>query len=246
MADSPVEPPLPIALVVIDNNMKILKWVLLSVCVLKVVSFTLCLIFNPNTKEIRQFFEKELSRKYNEHSFDIGLIGGASDQYDIISRDSTNKYLRNQDEDKWPELTRTRLQDYSRYLNSIDPSWKKSPDIDLKCYPIILRNTVAEEAAKREVLAHFKNLPHQIDDFNQTHLIGLLTGINAYSDSMQVMLVPFGFESQLQFDYCKCDSQNISEKNNPFYYIGSLFNWKCTFQHPITKEIQVYDLKTVE
>lgn len=226
--------------------MKILKRLLITVCVLKLVSLTLLLTFYPHTKEINHFLKNELSRKYNEHSSEAGLIAVLSSEYKEISLDSIKCMLANRSESHWPKLNRTWFQDYARYLNTIDTSWEKSSDIDLKCYPKSLQNTVAEENAKREVLAHFKNFNHDRDDFNHIELMGLITGINVYSDSMQIMLVPFEFEKQLQFDYCKCDSETISEKNNPFYYTGSLFNWACTFHHPITKEIQVYDLKTVE
>lgn len=231
---------------VIDNNMNLLKWILLAVCVLKVVSFTLCLILNPDAKEIDQFFKSELFRKYNAHSMDKGYISVSSEMIKAIARDSIEKYLRKRDAEEWPTIKRMKFQDYAKYLRSFHTITQNENNIDLNKYPKLLRNTVAEENAKREIYSQLNNLDPGGYDFKRTNLIGLLTGINIYPDSMQVRLVPFEFATELQFDSCVCRSKNVSIKNNPFIYAGSLSNWKCTFQHPKTMEIQVYDLKTVE
>ncbi len=216
------------------------------VCVLKAVSFTLCIILNPDAKEIDQFFKSEIIRKYNGHSMDIGYISGTSEMIKAISRDSTKKYLGKRDAEDWPTFNRMRFQDYAKYLSSFDTITQNENKIDLNKYPKLLRNTIAEEYAKREIYSHLNKLHPGGYSFYQTNLIGLLTGINIYPDSMQVRLVPFGFATELQFDSCMCSSKTVYIKKNPFNYAGSLSNWKCMFQHPKTMEIQVYDLKTVE
>lgn len=203
-------------------------------------------MLNPDAKEIDQFSKSELSRKYNDHSIDIGYISGSSEMVKDIARDSTKKYLGKQDAEDLPAFNRTRFQDYAKYLRTFNSTLQNENGININNYPKFLRNTVAEENAKREIISQLNDMRLGNDDFYRTQVVGLLTGINIYPDSMQVRLVPFGFATELQFDYCVCGSKTVSGKKNPFFYTGSLTNWECTFQHPKTKEIQVYDLETVE
>ena len=226
--------------------MKTLLWILLSVCILKVISFTSCLICNQNSKEIKEFFKRELSRKHNEHWIKKGYIGAGSEEYKVISRDSTTHYLRNYQDDKWPEFERTRFQDYARYLQTLDTFWQEELNIHLRNYPRMLRTTVAEERAKREIYLHFKNLRSPIPKFARMKLNGLVSAIDISSENMHVTLVPFAYESHISFDSCQCGSQIFLSKDNPFYYTGTLLNWQCMYQHPKSDEVQVYDLRQVE
>ena len=227
--------------------MKNIKWLLIAVLLLKIATYTLRVIFNPNTKEVEQFINKEVYRKHNDHSMDFWDIRGAFEYHAYISSDTMRHYLWKQNDDKWSGYDRTRFQDNARYFRTLDIDFPKTADLYLKSYPVSLQNAVAEESAKHEILLMLDKLEKGPRIYNRHNLIGLLSYAEFVSDSMRVSLVPFVFPSQILYNpFCQCGSQVLLTKNNPFYYTGSLTNCKCTFQNPISKEIQVYDLQRIE
>src|SRR6187399_2579131 len=115
--------------------MRILKLILISVCLLKIISFSLYLIFNQDNKEIEKFFETELSRKYNDHTIDRGYIGGYSENHKVISKDSADLYLTNPREEEWPEFKRSWFQNYARYLRGLDTVRQIESNINIIRYP---------------------------------------------------------------------------------------------------------------
>lgn len=227
--------------------MNLLKWVLIAVCVLKAVSFTICTILNSDSKELDQFFKAELIRKYTEHSsVALGNISRAAGEIKRIARDSTRNILRNRDADIELNSNRNIFQNYVKYIRQFDTIWHGDTLIDLNNFPELLRNTVSEENAKREIFTHFKNIQPEVSLYGLVNFRGMITGIDYYKDSLQLNLIPFIFDSHLPFDSCICGSKTLITKRNPFYYSGSLTSWECIYKHPKSNEIQTYGLKAIE
>lgn len=227
--------------------MKLLLILLLSVCFLKGISLSLYLKIIPEAKEIDRFYERERDRIYNNHSIEAGITSIESDGFDAISKDSVRHLLgENRNKDTLAVFKRNWFQGYARYLKSLDTTKAKITDIDLSEYPPLLRNTVAEENAYQEINFHYEHLPRSDKSVAHWSLKGMITDIDIVQDSLEIALIPFNFESNLEYLHCQCGTISLRTKTNPFHYTGPLVNCQCSYQNLATKENLTIDVQRLQ
>lgn len=237
------EPPLPIALIVIDNHMKTLIILLLASGLLKVATLSVRIISSQEDKEIRSFYENESFRKYLEHDYDYTILK-------MLTREQKNVPLVIKERSKGKqELTKRdgilRRTWYQEYLKLIRDSISVSDSLviaNLDKFPEVLQNTVLEENAKNEIWRISNQYGWFESEFVPSELKGMIKDIKLNQDSLSLEISPFSFDRQELFDGCFQNGQSIQVKSNPFLYTGSLHNWICTKLNPVSNKIEKYEI----
>lgn len=225
-----------------------IKGILFTVCFVKIILVVLSINSNQKIREIELFYQEELTRKYIAHSDDAGQMMSLPYVYKEVSKDSTKILLSKPSKSEYQIFERVKFQEYARYIRSLNSTPHNQTSINLRDFPNLLQNTVAEEGAKREIDHYYDILYKDGIPFYQKKYIlkGVITDIEKSNDSLYLNMTPFAYSPTPDFDNCQCKSKTHKISRIPFYYTGSLSNWRCKFQNSVTNKDQVIGLATHE
>lgn len=224
--------------------MKTLIILLLASVLVKVASLTLRINSSKEDKEIRGFYENESFRKFLEHDYDYKILRMLTREsknmpFAIKERSKDKPQLQQRDE----ILNRTWYQDYLKIFKDSMSLSDSIVIINTNKFPEMLQNTALEENAKNEIwrISHQHNWFE--NEFDPSEVKGMIKNIKLYHDSLSLEIAPFYFTRHQLFDACVHHEKSIPIESNPFYYKGSLHNWRCTALNPVTNKREEHAIR---